>query len=94
MLRLINLALMLLTLVAVFALYAIKLDARQRELSVQEQERDLEKLENNVAVLTAERAHLARPEALEPLARRLGLVPITPRQYLRLEPAPSANRLQ
>lgn len=91
MLRIINLVLMLLTLVGVFALYAIKYDARQREVSVQMQERDLEKLENNVAVLIAERAHLARPAALEPLARNLGLAPITPRQYLRLDLSPAAN---
>jgi cell division protein FtsL len=90
-LRIINLALMLLTLVAVFALYAIKYDARQREARVQMQERDLDKLENNVAVLVAERAHLARPKALEPLARGLGLAPITPRQYLRLEAPPTAD---
>jgi hypothetical protein len=84
-LRITNLILMLLTLVAVFTLYAIKYDARQREARVQMQEHDLEKLENHVAVLVAERAHLARPKALEPLARGLGLAPIAPRQYLRLE---------
>jgi len=90
-LRIVNLALMLLTLAAVFALYAIKYDARQREARVQLQERDLEKLENYVAVLVAERAHLARPKALEPLARGLGLGPIAPRQYLRLDAAPAAD---
>ena len=82
---------MLLTLVSVFALYAIKYDARQLEARVQLQERDLEKLENHVAVLVAERAHLARPKALEPLARALGLVPIAPRQYLRLDPPGAAD---
>jgi hypothetical protein len=38
-----------------------------------------------VAVLTAERAHLARPERLEPLARAMGLAPISAEQYLRLD---------
>src|SRR5262245_61087399 len=90
-LRIINLALMLLTLGAVFALYAIKYDACQREGGVQMQEHDVEKLENHVAVLVAERAHLARPKALEPLARSLGLAPIAPRQYLRLEGPPAAD---
>jgi hypothetical protein len=90
-LRIINLTLMLLTLVGVVALYAIKYDARQLEGRVQLQERDLEKLENHVAVLVAERAHLARPKALEPLARALGLTPIAPRQYLRLDAAPPAD---
>jgi hypothetical protein len=91
MLRIINSALLLLTLVAVFALYAIKYDARRLEARINMQERDLEKLENHVAVLVAERAHLARPKALEPLARNLGLAPIAPRQYLRLEALPAAD---
>ena len=94
MLRIINLALMLSMLVGVFALYAIKYDARQLEARVQMQERDLEKLENNLAVLIAERAHLARPKALEPLARNLGLAPISPRQYLRLDAPPAANAVE
>ena len=94
MLRIINLTLTLSMLVGVFALYAIKYDARQLEARVQTQERDLEKLENNVAVLIAERAHLARPKALEPLARGLGLAPIAPRQYLRLEPSSAANVIE
>jgi cell division protein FtsL len=93
-LRIINLALMLSMLVGVFALYAIKYDARQLETRVQMQERDLEKLENNVAVLIAERAHLAQPTALEPLARNLGLGPIAPRQYLRLDAPPAANAVE
>jgi hypothetical protein len=54
----------------------------------------LEKLENNVAVLVAERAHLARPKALEPLARNLGLAPIAPRQYLRLDAPAVANAVE
>jgi len=90
-LRISNLALMLSMLVGVFALYAIKYDARQLEARVQMQEHDLEKLENNVAVLIAERAHLARPKALEPLARNLGLAPISPRQYLRLDAPPATS---
>jgi cell division protein FtsL len=93
-LRIINLALMLSMLVGVFALYAIKYDARQLEARIQMQERDLEKLENNVAVLIAERAHLARPKALEPLARNLGLAPIAPRQYLRLDAPAVANAVE
>ena len=91
MLRLVNVALMLFTLLGVFALYALKYDARQLEARVQNQERDLEKLANTVAVLVAERAHLARPATLEPLARGLGLAPIAPRQYQRLEPAAVAS---
>lgn len=83
--RTINLALMLLALASAFALYALKYDTRQLEMRVQAQERALEKAEGDVAVLKAERALLARPDRLEPLARSLGLAPVSKRQYLRLE---------
>jgi cell division protein FtsL len=94
MLRKVNWVLMLATLVSAFALYTIKFDTRRLEVHVQAQERALEKAESDVALLAAERAHLARPERLEPLARLNGLAPITSRQYLRVdtrrlgEPAP------
>jgi cell division protein FtsL len=100
--RRVNWALMLATLAAAFALYAVKYDTRRLEVRVQAQERALEKAESDVTVLTAERAHLARPERLEPLARLIGLAPITSTQYLRLdakradeptrEPAPASGR--
>src|SRR5436853_39421 len=93
MLRGVNLALMLATLAAAFALYAVKYDTRRLEARVQAQERALEKAENDVTVLTAERAHLARPERLEPLARLIGLVPIARTQYVRID-AKSADAPQ
>ena len=83
--RTVNWTLMLLTLASAFGLYALKYDTRRLELRVQEQERALEKAENDVTVLKAERAHLARPERLEPLARQLGLAPVTGRQFLRVD---------
>ncbi|MGH3629825.1 MAG: cell division protein FtsL [Sciscionella sp.] len=83
--RAINWLLALLTLASAFGLYAIKYDTRQLETKVQAQERALEKARNDVTVLTAERAHLARPERVEPLARQFGLAPITGRQYLRVD---------
>ncbi len=83
--RAINLAMMLATLASAVALYAIKNDTRRLEARVREQERTLEKARSDVAVLTAERAHLSRPERLEPLARLIGLAPITAGQYLRLD---------
>ena len=83
--RRVNWALMLATLAAAFALYAIKYDTRRLEVRVQAQERALEKAESDVTVLVAERAHLPRPERLEPLARLIGLAPITSAQYLRLD---------
>jgi cell division protein FtsL len=83
MLHRVNWVLMLATLAAAFALYAIKYDTRRLEIRVQAQERALEKAESDVTVLKAERAHLARPERLEPLARLIGLAPIASTQYLR-----------
>jgi hypothetical protein len=83
--RTINWVLMLAALAGTFALYAIKDGTRRLEARVQAQERALERAENDVSVLTAERAHLARPERLEPLARKLGMAPVSARQYLSLE---------
>src|SRR5262245_41187393 len=83
--RSLNWALMMATLGAAFALYAIKYDTRRLELDVRAQERALEKAEADVTVLRAERAYLARPERLEPLARLIGLAPIISSQYQRLD---------
>jgi len=80
-----NLFLLLFAVVGAFALYALKYDARRLELRVQAQERAVEKLEGDITVLKAEYAHLARPERIEPMARGLGLAPVTSRQYLRLD---------
>jgi len=86
--RALNWILMLATLAATVGLYWIKYDTRMLEARVEGQERALEKAEEDVRVLTAERAHLARPERLEPLARALGLAPIGAGQYLRLDERP------
>ena len=83
--RAINAALMLATLASAVALYAIKNDTRRLETRVHAQERALERVRNDVTVLVAERAHLARPERLEPMARALGMGPVTPGHYVRLD---------
>jgi cell division protein FtsL len=83
--RAINWVLMLATLVGAFALYALKDETRRLEARVQTQERALERAENDVSVLAAERAHLSRPERLEPLARKLGMTPVSSGQYLRVD---------
>jgi cell division protein FtsL len=83
--RKLNWLLMLTTLATAVALYAVKYDTRRLEARLQAQERALEKAENDVVILTAERTHLARPERLEPLARLIGMAPITPAQYLRVD---------
>jgi cell division protein FtsL len=86
--RAINSFLMLATLAGIFALYAVKEGTRRLEAQVQAQERALERAENDVSVLAAERAHLSRPERLEPLARKLGMTPVSSGQYLRVEAGP------
>jgi cell division protein FtsL len=73
------------TLACAFALYAVNYDTRRLEQRVQAQERAVEKAANKIAVLKAERAYLARPGRIEPLARALGMQPVTARQYVRLE---------
>jgi cell division protein FtsL len=83
--RTVNLFLLLAALVSVFALYALKYGTRRLELGVQAQERAVKKLEGEIKALEAEYAHLARPGRIEPLARALGLAPVTRRQYLRLD---------
>ena len=81
----INWLLMLATLASAIALYAIKHDTRRLEMRVLAQERALDRAQNDVTVLTAERAHLARPARLEVLARAIGMAPIAADQYLRVD---------
>lgn len=72
-------------LVSAFFLYGIKHDTRALEASVQANERAIDKAITDIAVLKAERAHLARPERIEPLARALGFGPPTPRQIVQTD---------
>ena len=66
-----------------FFLYAIKHDTRALEARVQARERAIEQARSDIAVLKAERAHLARPERIEPIAKSLGLKPPVPQQMVR-----------
>ncbi|MEE8297597.1 MAG: cell division protein FtsL [Hyphomicrobium sp.] len=67
-------------LTSAFALYGINYDTRQLERRVQAKERAIKIARRDIAVLKAERAHLGRPERIEPLARAQGLRPATERQ--------------
>jgi cell division protein FtsL len=78
--RIIILGALMLTLASAFVLYSSNYDTRQLEARVEEQERAIEKTRGDIAVLKAERAHLARPERIEPLARALGLGPASEQQ--------------
>lgn len=72
-------------LASAFALYAINYDVRGLDQRVLAEERAVEKAHADIAVLRAERAHLARPERIEPLARALGMAPATREQMVRPE---------
>lgn len=78
--RTLNLGVMVLTLASAFLLYGINYDTRLMDKRLQEKERAIEKARGDIAVLKAERAHLARPERIEPLARALGLQPVSEQQ--------------
>lgn len=69
-----------------FLLYGLSYDTRQLEARVGAQERLAEQARSDISVLKAERAHLARPDRIEPLARAQGLAPITDKQIADRDP--------
>jgi len=71
-----------LTLASAFLLYGLNYDTRLLESRVQAQERSIEQARSDIAVLKAERAHLGRPDRIEPLARAQGLRPATEQQLV------------
>jgi cell division protein FtsL len=78
--RLLTISAAFLTLSSAFLLYGLNYDTRRLEARVQAQERLAEEARSDIAVLKADRAHLARPERIEPLARSIGLQPPTEKQ--------------
>jgi cell division protein FtsL len=78
--RIVNLAAFALALASAFLLYGINYDTRRLEARVQGEERAIEGARNDIAVLKAERAHLGRPERIEPIARAQGLQPAAEQQ--------------
>jgi cell division protein FtsL len=80
--RIVNIAALLLALASAFLLYGLSYDTRMIEGRLQSREREAERARADIAVLRAERAHLARPERIEPLARGLGLEPLPARHLI------------
>jgi cell division protein FtsL len=80
--RLMNIAALLLALASAFLLYGLNYDTRMIEGRLQAREREAERARADIAVLRAERAHLARPDRIEPLARGLGLQPLSARHLV------------
>jgi cell division protein FtsL len=71
-----------LALSSAFLLYGLTYDTRLIEQRVQTAERAADRARSDIAILRAERAHLARPERIEPIARALGLRPTQAEQVL------------
>ena len=69
-------------LASAFILYSVSYETRQLEREASRLERKLEALRGDIAVLKAERAHLARPERIEPMAREMGLRPVEGHQMI------------
>lgn len=80
--RMLNLGVMALALASAFLLYGINYDTRMMAQRLQDRERAIERARSDIAVLKAERAHLARPERIEPLARAQGLQPTSEQQLV------------
>lgn len=70
-----------LALASAFLLYALNFETRRLEMELGAKEALIEKTRGDIAILKAERAHLARPERIEPFARAQGLGPATGRQF-------------
>jgi len=81
-------------LLSAFALYATNYDARTIQVSVQTLEHNIEKTRLDIAVLKADRAHLARPERLATFARALGLAPAKGSQFAVLSGGRGDMRLR
>jgi cell division protein FtsL len=80
--RLITALAVMVALTSAFLLYALNYDTRRLETELAARERAGDQARADIATLRAERAYLTRPERIEPLARALGLRPITEKQLV------------
>ena len=74
-----------LTLVSAWVLYSESAVTRRLEQQLLTAERQRERLEDEIGVLKAEQAWLARPARIEAAARALGLRPALERQYVHID---------
>jgi cell division protein FtsL len=79
--RLLNVSAFFFAIATALLLYGLNYDTRRLEAEVQTKERIAERARNDIAVLKAERGHLARPDRIDALARKLGLGPPRPDQF-------------
>ncbi len=81
--RMLTISSVFIALASAFMLYGLNYDTRLTAQNVQSLEKRAEQARSDISVLKAERAHLARPERIEPLARAQGLAPATEAQLQR-----------
>jgi len=84
MLRFITALSIAFTLIAAAGLYSVNYQTRALEHKLKTARDDLESLTREVETLKAERAFLARPERIEPIARNYGMQPARGEQFLQM----------
>ncbi len=89
--RMLTISAAFMAIASAFMLYGLNYDTRVTAAQVQALERNADKARSDISVLKAERAHLARPERIEALARAQGLAPATKGQ---LERAPQPGAIE
>ena len=81
--RMLTISAAFMAIASAFMLYGLNYDTRLTAANVQALERRADKARSDISVLKAERAHLARPDRIEALARAQGLGPATEAQLGR-----------
>jgi hypothetical protein len=82
MLRILAPVMVAVCLLAAVNLYRVSYQTRAEELALHAAEKRLEELSRNVATLRAERDYRARPDAIAPAARAIGMQPAHGNQFL------------
>jgi cell division protein FtsL len=85
MLRWIEAIAVLSVLASALLLYGVNYNTRRIDIEVQAKERQLERLQTEIAMLRADLAFLSRPTRLEAEARKLGLETTAERKFARPE---------
>ncbi len=96
MLRVLMFGGFLVAFLSAFALYSISTQTRRLAAHVDAQRRHKLELTKSIAILKAERAFRARAEVIAPLARKLGMRPLSGGQMTQLSdlpPRPGASGL-
>ena len=69
-------------LLSAFALYTVSYQTRQLSEANQRMENEIATTNSDIAIMRAERAYQMRPGRIEPLARKLGMEPVSGRQFI------------